>query len=562
MIVQKLSQKIMALQEKFPKLAPIAKSEIFHFFLLCFISLMHCKAVFQFRPDLDPWDESWYMRKETTFPDVFFTSLNIGPLYTGWYNLIHKFAENLPQLYYLSTLIISFAIGPIFYLFLRRNRFTVLQGLSAFFLILFYPPLVTVTRFVNNFGVAFVLLGLLFVSFESNRISKLWLAAIIFFFATYIRPELSIAFMICFGIYSFYFFRKFLRRQTSWYEGFKFFLLSCLLLIQVLGAKTEVYVGDITHSLYIFRYYTESRTGGGPFYFNWIYGNPTTLAQAISNNPAEFFNHVAFSLKGFLPRFWDAFSSFAAHEDMGFYLIFILILFLNLISKRRLQPNENAEPYWKDQILFLILMTAPVFLSGAIFGTNTRYLIFPMICIIAFIPKILLRSEIRKSRVAVFLLLIVLIQTISPAKFNEVSYNIYQTEGISKQSCGGVTEAITKLINFQKQFKVDRTMSVLADSLISTYTGNEARPNCGTIKECFSGVTDEDLTSGNMESYLLPFVAVVSDRRDSSIRSMSEKKKAWFKRFFTEPEKYGFESLRMNCPETTLLVRTSALKRL
>lgn len=558
MIVRNLKEMLVPLNRKFPKLVPIARSEIFHFFLLCFISLMQCKAVFHFRPDLDPWDESWYMRKEFIFPDIFFTSLNIGPLYTGWYNLIYKFAENLPQLYYLSSLIISFAIGPIFYLFLRRSRFTVLQGLSAFFLILFYPPLVTVTRFVNNFGVAFVLLGLLFVTFESRRISKLWLAAIVFFFATYVRPELSIAFLICFGVYSFYFFRKLLGRQTSWYESFKFFLLSGLLFIQILGAKTEVYVGNITHSLYIFRYYSEARKGGGPSYFNWIYGNPTTLGQAISNNPLEFLNHVAFSLKAFLPRFWDAFSSFAAHEDIGFYLILILILFLNLLSKRRIQADKT-EPYWKDQILFLSLMTVPVFLSGVIFGTNTRYLIFPMICIIAFIPKILLSSEIRKSWVAAFLLLVVLIQMISPAKFNQVSYKIFQTEGIGKQSCGGVTEAITKLIKVQKQFKVDKTKAILADSLIFMYTGNNYRPNCGTIEECFSGVNDEDLTNGNIESHLLPFDAVVFDRRDNSVRLMSQKKKAWLNRFFAEPEKYGFKPLYMNCADTALLVRTSIL---
>ncbi len=563
MTVRGLLLKIDALKEKFPRLVAVAQSEIFHFILLCIISLLHCKDVFKFRADLDIWDEAWYLLKDSSFPKVFFTNLSIGPLYTGWYSLIRGFTENLPQLYYLSSLLVSFAIGPIFYLFLRRNRFTVLQSLLAFFLILFYPPLVTVSRFVNNFALFFTLTGLLLVTFAQNRLSKLWLTTIIFFFATYSRPELAAAFMICFGIYSFYFFQKLFRTKMSGLESLKMILLLGLLFIQILGAAAEVHVGNITHSLYVFKYYSQSRMGGGLSYFNWIYGNPNTLAQAIGNNPIEFFHHVVYSMNAFFPKFWKAFASFEAHEDLGFYLVIILILFLSLISKQRTQPNETAEPIWKDQILFLILMTVPVFLSGIVFGANTRYFIFPMICVFAFIPKMLFRSDVRKSPPAVFLLIVVFIQISSPAKFKDVGYDIYQTEAEGSKSCGGVTEATTKVINLQKQFKLDRTLSVLSNGNLYLYTGNKYVLNCGTVEECFSGVTDEDLTNGNIESYLAPFFAVIRDRSfNHTISLMPAEKKRWFTLFFSNPEKYGFKSLHMNCTETALLVRTSVLAEL
>ncbi len=145
--------------------------------------------------DIGLHDESFYLGGGVDILSRGLPSPDWGPLYSLWYYLVSFFIKSNSELYYFNYYVQIIFLPFLLFLFLRVKKVSVHYSLFFSFLFLIsYANLMTWPRVYH-----FLLLFLLFVFLVSSKLNsrwKLFFNTLSLFFASYIRPEFFLSFLI------------------------------------------------------------------------------------------------------------------------------------------------------------------------------------------------------------------------------------------------------------------------------------------------------------------------------------------------------------------------------
>ncbi len=126
--------------------------------------------------------------------------IQMAPLFSAWYLLIHRFTGDVIDTYYVSCSLLSVLPGLLFYGLLRSLRVNPLISAALSICFLFSQLNLPLQPKVSAFSLLWLLGGLIAANYQKNPVGKLTAAAIGALLAAYGRPEFFLSFMLLCGI--------------------------------------------------------------------------------------------------------------------------------------------------------------------------------------------------------------------------------------------------------------------------------------------------------------------------------------------------------------------------
>ncbi|MCK5685406.1 hypothetical protein KAJ27_14840 [bacterium] len=177
---------------------PISKRKtqsIYFFLILSLLTLIYLYPLEEIVDiDLSGDEVSFYLvpgRGELKHLDI-----QYSPLYSTWYKLIYWMSDSSIQMYYLNLKVLSFLIPLLTFILLIILNTDVLFSFILSVVILISSGNVNIFPKVNHFCLVFALAVMIIFQLKIFRDYFLHLFLIVFWCASYIRPEMTVSFII------------------------------------------------------------------------------------------------------------------------------------------------------------------------------------------------------------------------------------------------------------------------------------------------------------------------------------------------------------------------------
>ncbi|MEZ0538466.1 hypothetical protein [Fibrella arboris] len=126
--------------------------------------------------------------------------IQMAPLFSAWYLLIHAFTGDVIDTYYVSCTLLSILPGVLFYLLFRSLGINVLISTALSVGFLFAQLNLPLQPKVSVFTMLFLMGGLIAANYQKKPVGKLTVAALSALLAAYGRPEFFLSFLLLCGI--------------------------------------------------------------------------------------------------------------------------------------------------------------------------------------------------------------------------------------------------------------------------------------------------------------------------------------------------------------------------
>ncbi|WP_375447304.1 hypothetical protein [uncultured Fibrella sp.] len=126
--------------------------------------------------------------------------IQMAPLFSAWYLLIHSFTGDVIDTYYVNCTLLSVLPGLLFYFLFRSLRVNVLISAVLSICFLFCQLNLPLQPKVSVFTMLFLMGGLIAANYQTTPVRKLTVAAFSALLAAYGRPEFFLSFLLLCGI--------------------------------------------------------------------------------------------------------------------------------------------------------------------------------------------------------------------------------------------------------------------------------------------------------------------------------------------------------------------------
>ena len=424
--------------------------EILFFALLCVNSFYYVIKFFPLQTEFDIYDEGFYITFRGIYSN-FLRSIDLGPLYHQWYVFLQWFNPDPIKIYLFTSVFLPATIGPLFYLFLRRFSYSRNQALLATLLLLFYPPLVTVDRYVHHFFAFMFFVLMLGVSFFRSERWRWFGYCSVYFIITFIRPDTAASFAVIVLGYAFYslVILKPLRIFSLVTSGTLFGLvLLQIFCFQTIGSEGAVRELKSLGSFYDFNGRRHQLLNPQE---KWdvkaVYGGAKTLTEAFSNNPKEFMAHITDATFKLFRQMVDVCLSYRI-QSYSIWLILGLLLVIHFFRNSKWKYKNLRQKGLS--LLAIYLFFHAIIISSIFFGSENRYLLGFILLLVSSIA--LLLPEESKSVGVTFVIAALLVQCLTPVSINvktEDAHYFTDSGGSLPGACNFWLEALSSVRKIQ-----------------------------------------------------------------------------------------------------------------
>lgn len=289
-----------------------------------------------------------------------------GPLYSAWYSLLVPLSRDAESLFFLNYRLVMIIPPALLYVLLRRLKVSIFTASFAALLLLISTSNLSVTPRISHFLLIVLFTFFILASITKDSVKTLLVLGLGFLLAAYARPEMFVAFLICFtAAIATYFF---LERTRS-----NLLLLGSLATLAGAAslASGPVIVGPRS-SLAFAQHYSRNwlvwNEGSeldpnreSDQIMNYDFGRATSVFDAATTNPAAFLNHVRTNLANLPASIAETFAINPAIPyaldipPLVFKSLFAVIAAICMIAGLRTLPRRLSHLRRNDRWLLLWL---------------------------------------------------------------------------------------------------------------------------------------------------------------------------------------------------------------
>lgn len=387
-----------------PSLPSFSSSRVFYLLLLIIVvfGVRIAWDIPQF-VDLMGWDEGVYMQNGLLFAKKL--QKDWGPMYAAWYYILHFFKSNPAELYLLNFQVLTVLPGILLFIFWYLSG---MRPLWAALVGMFY--MASQMNFyswpkISLFTLVVLLCTFIASRFFKNLIDKLIIVAGGTLIASYMRPELYLAFFVLILATIFIFIFKWIKKQPIQISSYG---LMGLLIIGILGL--QVVLGNPLFSMggmramaafgqhYAFNYaiWNDLRMDTwqlhGEQIFTRDFGRNFDFFSAYAANPEAFTRHVSSNIIHYLQNLASLYSDILLPESIFKIGVWgrcgiLSVIFIALV----LTGKWSFKSWWnltkKDAVtwILLLLVIGPTFISVVLIFPREHYMVLQLPLLLTFI---------------------------------------------------------------------------------------------------------------------------------------------------------------------------------
>ncbi|HEY0109090.1 MAG TPA: hypothetical protein VGB67_05625, partial [Fibrella sp.] len=227
--------------------------------------------------------------------------IQMAPLFSVWYLIIHHFTGDIIDTYYVSCTLLSVLPGILFYCLLRSLDVGVLISAAIAICFLFSPLNLPLQPKVSVFTMLFLLGGLIAANYQTKPVNKLTAAAISALLAAYGRPEFFLSFLLlcCIALAYYFWQRRLITSQPIPYPLAGVMVAAASLVLAfgspLAGGRSVIAFGQhfaLNYSVWHPEIPASPWMHSTTFIKHGFGREVTSLADAFSLNPLLFMRHL------------------------------------------------------------------------------------------------------------------------------------------------------------------------------------------------------------------------------------------------------------------------------
>ena len=443
----------------------------------------------------------------------------------------------------------------------------------AKWLFMFFPPIVTISRWPSHFLILFIALGFAWAFKQKSKDLFYAYASVVSGLASFIRPEIQISFYIFFSIFLLQFIRQYssLNRKES-LARIALAIPSTIFIY--LWARQLFSTAIFNKSLFVFQDFTALRYRqilqhdiNPQLLFNSIYQNSSSPLRAVLSNPLEFFYHLEFSIKVFVVTFFQFVSSYQILIDsklgqmvvLGLVSILCLYLFSKFLQKNKKISEDFTYPP-KVGFSTILIVIVPNFLSCLFFGTVPRYLL-PILAAMIIIIAARIRREWRLPSIVLSAYFTALVYLV-PIDFTQFPY-LLKYFGFDNTSRMGTSDELADTL-FLREIKLVEQKKIITShfpGFLYVQDGVGLDLCWNDFSECPQNRNSYLMSVDEFRSNIFDFnVFLLTKAAKSSIEKQMHPGplRDSFLRFLQMPNAFGFRTYSIPCSTDIIYIKDSA----
>lgn len=385
--------------------------------------------------DVLGWDEGLYMQNGLLFTTKLQKAW--GPMYAAWYYFLHFFQSNPLYLYLLNFQVLTMLPGVLFFVYWTRIG---IRPLIAAIISMFY--IASAINFhswpkISLYTTSILIFTFIVSTYFKRKLDKVIIVAGGTLIASYMRPELFLAFIVLFliiiGSIIFQLVKKSSIQKISW--GLLGLLIIGIAGLQkVLGNPLFSFEGGraiaafAQHYAYNYSIWNHLRPDRwqlhGQEIFEADFGKNYDSYSAYKANPVAFMQHIHSNTINYLLNLWKFYTDLLLPESM-FHLsatwrtIVLSIPFAAILIFKKINFSlwwNTMKSKWIEWLLLAIVI-GPTFLSVILIFPREHYMVMQIVFLMTLILSLSYgftgwssivkdRSHLGKVSAIVFLLLI------------------------------------------------------------------------------------------------------------------------------------------------------------
>ncbi|MCO5232991.1 MAG: hypothetical protein LC105_04635 [Chitinophagales bacterium] len=353
--------------------------------------------------DVLGWDEGLYMQNGLLFTTKLQKAW--GPMYAAWYYFLHFFQKHPLQLYLFNFQVLTMLPGVLFFIYWTRIG---IRPMVAAVISMFY--IASAINFhswpkISLYTTSILIFTFIVSTYFQRKLDKVIVVAGGTLIASYMRPELYLAFVVLFLIILisiiYQLIKKLSIHKITW-------SLSGLLLIGIMGLQKvlgnplfsfeggRAIAAFAQHYAYNYSIWNHLRPDRwqlhGQEIFEADFGKNYDSYSAYKANPVVFMKHIHSNFINYLLNIWRFYtdlllpeSIFRLNEIWRTILLSITILGIIILKKINFSWWWNTmKSKWVEWILLLIVI-GPTFLSVILIFPREHYMVMQVLLIMTLI---------------------------------------------------------------------------------------------------------------------------------------------------------------------------------
>lgn len=349
--------------------------------------------------DVLGWDEGLYMQNGLLFATKLQKAW--GPIYGAWYYFLHFFQSHPLYLYLLNFQLLTILPGILFYAYwVRLGIRPLIAAIVAMFYMASHINFYSWPK-ISLFTATVVAFTFLVSTFFKRRLDQIIIIAGGIIVASYMRPELYLAYLLLFFIVVFLITRSLIKKikieKITWgllglllvgTLGLQKWLGNPLFNFEGEGGRAVAAFGQ--HFAYNYTIWNDLRPDRWQLHagiiLKEVFGDINNIGEAIKANPAPIYKHFTFNFTHYLENVWKFYTDIFLPETI-FHLKEIprtIILGLILISIFIFKKFSFSQ-WWsaiKDRawdIVLLAIVVSPTFISVIVIFPREHYMVLQLI---------------------------------------------------------------------------------------------------------------------------------------------------------------------------------------
>ena len=441
-------------------------ADLFFCMVLFFASL---KYVYGIRKifDIVMYDESSYLFSGYHLLEKGFPDGQQAPLYAVWYFILSQFQPNKIELFYLNFQVLAIVTPIIFYLLLRRYKLHIMASIIISFLFMISFSNLPLSPKVSNFALLVILMFFILATYAKKIFSYIGIVSFGSLLASFIRPELFIAYLLLIFVYVSLIFIKTKEFKISDLMFFVVFLILSFFLLWGIGLPLK---GGRENAAIIQHFAVNWVEWSGSELSGWTdsieifkqnFGDSDSFLSMLKNNPFMLFKHLGSNI---LKVPYNAFGLLFVHSTIFFprdffilesVLLILLIIIYIFIKRKKIKYNIFKKINSQKRLLVsAIIYLFPVCLALLLIYPRFHYLVLSNTLVVIVISVLCVSNQIKDKLNKQLLFVGIILIAISPNAIDAFAYK----KSIGKR-LGDLSNV--KTINFISSLNISKEVNIL-----------------------------------------------------------------------------------------------------
>ncbi len=355
--------------------------------------------------DVLGWDEGLYMQNGLLFATKLQKAW--GPIYAAWYYFLHFFQSHPLNLYLLNFQVLTVVPGVLFYIYWTRIGIRPLvSAVIAMFYIASHINFYSWPK-ISLFTTTLIALTFVVSTFFKRRIDQVIIIAGGVIFASYMRPELYLGYLLLFiiiiSLLVYQLFKKIKIEKFTWAlfviliigtVGLQKWLGNPLFNFEGEGGRAVAAFGQ--HFAYNYTIWNDLRPDRWQLHADIIikevFGDVANIGDAIKANPAPIYHHFAYNFTHYLENVWKFYTDIFLPESIFklkeiprtiiLGLVLIALFALKMFSFKNWWTKFKSHGWdW----LLLAIVVSPTFISVIVIFPREHYMVLQLILLLTLI---------------------------------------------------------------------------------------------------------------------------------------------------------------------------------